>query len=81
VVVEQQLELLPLSDVLFVFSNKKRNKLKTLYWDKTGFAFWYKRMVKQRFKWPKDDRLSRLFLSEQSSIGYSSVMTSSATVL
>jgi transposase len=65
VVVEQQLELSPLSDALFVFSNKKRDKLKILYWDKTGFALWYKRLEKQRFKWPKDDQLSRLVLSEQ----------------
>ena len=65
VVVEQQLELSPLSDALFIFSNKKRDKLKILYWDKTGFALWYKRLEKQRFKWPKDDQLSRLVLSEQ----------------
>jgi|TARA_R110000868_G_scaffold136847_1_gene349962 transposase len=65
VVVEQQLELSPLSDALFVFSNKKRDKLKILYWDKSGFALWYKRLEKQRFKWPKDDPLSRLVLSEQ----------------
>jgi transposase len=38
VVVEQQLELLPLSDALFVFSNKKRDQLKILDWDKAGFA-------------------------------------------
>ena len=65
VVVEQQLELSPLSGALFVFSNKKRDKLKILYWDKTGFALWYKRLEKQRFKWPKNDQLSRLVLSEQ----------------
>ena len=65
VVVEQQLELSPLSDAMFIFSNKKRDKLKILYWDKTGFALWYKRLEKQRFKWPKDDQLSRLVLSEQ----------------
>jgi transposase len=63
-VVEQQLELSPLSDALFVFSNKKRDKLKILYWDKLGFALWYKRLEKQRFKWPKDNQLSRLVLSE-----------------
>lgn len=65
VVVEQQLELSPFMDALFLFSNKKRDKLKILYWDKTGFALWYKRLEKQRFKWPRDDQLSRLVLSEQ----------------
>jgi transposase len=65
VVVEQQLELSPLSDALFIFSNKKRDKLKILYWDRTGFALWYKRLEKHRFKWPSDNALSRLVLSEQ----------------
>lgn len=65
VVVEQQLELSPFSDALFIFCNKHKNKLKILYWDKTGFALWYKRLEKQRFKWPKDHELSRLALSEQ----------------
>jgi len=65
VVVEQQLELSPFTDALFIFSNKSRDKLKILYWDKTGFALWYKRLEKQRFKWPKDEQLSRLVLSEQ----------------
>ena len=65
VVVEQQLELSPLSDAMFIFSNKKRDRLKILYWDKNGFALWYKRLEKQRFKWPKDDQLSSLILSEQ----------------
>jgi transposase len=65
VVVEQQLELSPFSDALFIFCNKHKNKLKILYWDKTGFALWYKRLEKQRFKWPKDRELSRLMLSEQ----------------
>jgi transposase len=65
IVVEQQLELSPFMDALFIFSNKKRDKLKILYWDKTGFALWYKRLEKQRFKWPTDDQLSRLVLSEQ----------------
>ncbi|PKG93017.1 IS66 family insertion sequence element accessory protein TnpB [Paraglaciecola sp. MB-3u-78] len=65
VVVEQQLELSPLSDALFVFSNKKRDKLKILYWDKTGFELWHKRLEKQRFKRPKDDQLTRLVLTEK----------------
>jgi len=65
VVVEQQLELSPFMDGLFIFCNKNKDKLKILYWDKTGFALWYKRLEKQRFKWPKDSELSRLVLSEQ----------------
>ncbi|WP_404394594.1 IS66 family insertion sequence element accessory protein TnpB [Pseudoalteromonas phenolica] len=51
--VECQLELSALSGSLFVFCNKKHDKLKLLYWDKTGFALWYKRLEKHKFKWPK----------------------------
>ena len=44
----------PFSGHLFVFCNKRRDKLKMLYWEVNGFVLWYKRLEKQRFKWPKN---------------------------
>ena len=38
---------------LFVFVSRCGKKLKMLYWDRTGFALWYKRLEKQKFYWPK----------------------------
>uniref|UniRef100_UPI0006B4A48D IS66 family insertion sequence element accessory protein TnpB n=1 Tax=Marinagarivorans algicola TaxID=1513270 RepID=UPI0006B4A48D len=52
-IVEQELGLDPFNTSLYLFSNRMRDKVKILYWDKTGFALWYKRLEKARFKWPK----------------------------
>ena len=48
---------LPLgSGALFLFTNKQRDKIKVLYWDKTGFALWYKRLEKAKYKWPQKSK-------------------------
>ena len=64
-IVEQQMVLSPLTGSVFVFCNKGRDKLKVLYWDKTGFALWYKRLEKDKFKWPKKLNTTSLNLTEQ----------------
>ena len=53
------------SGALFVFCSKQRNKLKLLYWDKTGFCLWYKRLEKDKFKWPKKHDLATINIDEE----------------
>ena len=48
-IVEQELEVSPFSTHLFVFCNRRRDKIKILYWERSGFVLWYKRLEKQRF--------------------------------
>ena len=52
-IVQDQMNLVPFQSALFIFTNRNYNKLKALYWDKTGFVLWYKVLEKDRFKWPK----------------------------
>ena len=42
----------PLTGHVFVFRNKRGNMLKLLYWDRDGYAIWYKRLEKGTFSWP-----------------------------
>lgn len=43
----------PSNGELFVFFNKKRDKLKILYWHVNGFIVLYKRLEKEYFKIPE----------------------------
>ncbi|WP_286287996.1 IS66 family insertion sequence element accessory protein TnpB [Thalassotalea piscium] len=62
---DSELQLPVLSGALFVFCNKGRDKLKILYWDQTGFALWYKRLERDKFKWPTRLTESTMELTEQ----------------
>jgi len=51
-IVEQSMDLSPFSKQLFVFTNRRRNRIKILFWEENGFCLYYKRLEQQRFHWP-----------------------------
>ncbi len=51
--VRQQLQGEPLSGQLFVFRNKRGDRVKLLYWDEDGFVIIYKRLEAGTFHFPK----------------------------
>ena len=50
--VEATLRFDPFSQNLFCFTNKRRNQIKVLYWQRSGFCLWLKRLEEEKFKWP-----------------------------
>lgn len=52
VLVEATLAFDPFSRNLFCFTNKRRNQIKVLYWQRSGFCLWQKRLEEEKFKWP-----------------------------
>jgi transposase len=40
----------PFSGHLFVYFNKRGDKCKVLFWDRTGFCIWYKRLERGSFQ-------------------------------
>ncbi|MBF0429276.1 MAG: IS66 family insertion sequence element accessory protein TnpB [Magnetococcales bacterium] len=49
--VEGELGLNPFDARLFVFTNRHRNRIRILYWERNGFCLWQKRLEKDRFHW------------------------------
>jgi transposase len=43
----------PLSGQLFVFINRRRDRIKVLYWGGTGFCIWYQQLEKGTYQLPR----------------------------
>src|SRR5271154_2785311 len=51
-IVSEEMKLDLKSSSLFIFCNQRRTHMKILYFDRSGFALWLKRLEGSKFPWP-----------------------------
>lgn len=51
--IKQRLNYDAVEATLFLFTNRRRNRVKLLYWHRNGFCLWMKQLEEDRFYWPK----------------------------
>jgi transposase len=54
---ESALKQDPLSGSLFVFVNRRRDRIKILYWGQTGFCIWYQQLQQGTYQLPAEEAL------------------------
>lgn len=52
-IVQQNFQLDPFSNNLFIFCGRRHDRLKALLWRGDGFLLLYKRLDNGRFRWPQ----------------------------
>jgi len=59
--VRDHLQLDAFAGHLYLFANKRRDRVKILYWDRDGFAIWAKRLEEGSYTIPSGERGSHRF--------------------
>ncbi|MDY7544622.1 IS66 family insertion sequence element accessory protein TnpB [Glaciimonas sp. CA11.2] len=63
-IVEQALGLDPFARAVYVFCNRRRDRIKLLLWDRNGFWLMFKRLEADRFAWPREAALLELSVEQ-----------------
>jgi transposase len=63
--VADRLKLNPTSGQIFLFRNRHANKIKLLWWDRSGFWLCYKRLEQGRLKFPEKSDIVMLLTADQ----------------
>ncbi|WP_039238168.1 IS66 family insertion sequence element accessory protein TnpB [Bacillus thermotolerans] len=64
-IVQEGFQLDPFSPCLFVFCNRKKDKLKILHWEYNGFWLYYRRLEKGIFQWPDPSSAQPMAISHR----------------
>ena len=64
ILVEQAMSLNPMAQALYVFGNRRRDRIKILGWDGNGFWMLPKRLEADRFIWPDTSDIVKLSVEQ-----------------
>ena len=56
VMIQEQMGKDPFNGSVYLFCSRDRKLLKAVWWDKTGFWLSQKRLEKDKFPWPADEK-------------------------
>lgn len=62
--VEKALGFDPFAACVYVFGNRRRNRVKILGWDRSGFWLLLKRLEQDRFRWPSEEAVPTLTVEQ-----------------
>ena len=54
-IVSQSFDLDPFSNAIFLFSRRRKDRIKALLWEGDGFLLMYKRSENGKLQWPKNN--------------------------
>ena len=63
--VQQQFQLDPFTNALFLFCGRRRDRIKGLYWEGDGFVLVYKRLEQGSYQWPRSVNEVRSLTAQQ----------------
>ena len=65
VLVQQEFDLDPFTNTLFLFCGRRRDRIKGLYWEQDGFVLLYKRLERGVYQWPRNEQEVREITAQQ----------------
>ena len=63
--VKESFSLDPFAEALYVFCNRKRDRIKILEWDGDGFWLYFKRLERGHFRWPSKGETDTIILESE----------------